>query len=138
MNQSDRARLEVCCETVRGCQLIAAASRIGTDLLISVSGGHTPHIGSVVLAEPCHSLHDSGRAAVTVSILNRPGHKDEVVARDMAEIVCARTRQATVVAAGIHVDHADEAEVNALIAASRSMVDQLLQAMEDVEWIRQT
>ena len=134
MARDELPRLAVHCPCVRDTVLTAVASRIGTDLLVSLSGGHEPHIGTVVLAEPCRRLHDPTHESVTVSVLNRAGHRDEVLARAMATTMCAHCGQAVVVTAGIHIHQADAAEISAITTAGRSLGNQLLQAMEDAGW----
>lgn len=80
-----------------------SAEQLGANLVICVSGGDAPHIGSVVLSTPRPSLTGKGTSA-TSSVLNLPGHKDEAVARQVAEIVAAKLDTAVCCVCGIHVD----------------------------------
>lgn len=82
-----------------------SAEQLGANLVICVSGGDAPHIGSVVLSTPRASLTGKGRSA-TSSVLNLPGHKDEAVARQVAEIVAAKLDTTVCCVCGIHVDDA--------------------------------
>ena len=61
---------------------------LGACVVVCVSGGDEPHIGSVVLTEARASLTGEGTSA-TSSVLNRLGHKDEFVARTVAETLAA-------------------------------------------------
>ncbi|MGN0299086.1 MAG: hypothetical protein ACI4C1_07915 [Lachnospiraceae bacterium] len=76
----------------------------GKDITLSVYGGDTPHIGSVVLSISRPSLTGQG-ISVTSSVLNAVGHKDETVARWFAETVAVKKECTVVCSCGIHVDN---------------------------------
>lgn len=82
-----------------------SVEQLGAHLVICVSGGDVPHIGSVVLSTPRPSLTGEGRSA-TSSVLNLPGHKDEAVARQVAETLAAKLDTTVCCVCGIHVDNA--------------------------------
>ena len=71
----------------------------GGDLTVAVDGGDRPHVGCVVLAVPREP--ETGRLP-TVSVLALPHHREEAIARPMAETLAARLGAVTVVAAGVH------------------------------------
>ena len=73
------------CVVAAGCQLEISAALIGEDVLLCLQGGERPHLGCVVQTEPRESLSGDGSVSATSSVLNFPGHKDEVVCRWMAE-----------------------------------------------------
>ena len=89
--------------------------RAGDDVLLLLSGGDVPHIGSVVVATPRPSLTGIGRAS-TSSVINRSGHYDEIPARRCAESLAAALDVQVVCACGIHTDHADEAVIENIMA----------------------
>lgn len=76
----------------------------GNDITLSVYGGETPHIGSVVLSIPRPSLTGHG-ISVTSSVLNAVGHKDEMVARWFAETISVKKQCSVVCTCGIHIDN---------------------------------
>ena len=78
--------IKECVETA-GCELEVSAAFIGEDVLICLKGGERPHLGCVVQTEPRVSLTGDGSVSATSSVLNFPGHKDEVICRWMAEKV---------------------------------------------------
>lgn len=82
-----------------------SVEQLGAHLVVCVSGGDAPHIGSVVLSTPRPSLTGEGRSA-TSSVLNLPGHKDEVVARQLGETLAAKLDTIVCCICGIHVDDA--------------------------------
>ena len=129
MDAQPASCMQVACDP-----LIARATRIGPDLLISISGGDLPHIGSVVVAEPRPSRDDPQRISVTVSVINRLGHQDEVRAREAAERICIALNRPCVVTAGVHIDTIDTPGIDLIATANHALIDQLLQAMEDARW----
>ncbi|MCX8044939.1 MAG: hypothetical protein N3B18_12540 [Desulfobacterota bacterium] len=85
-------------------RIAAAALCIGDDISVGIWGGSRPHIGSVAIAVPRQSLSGSGQLRATSSVFNFTGHKDETVAREIAESIAMRLNRNVVATAGIHVD----------------------------------
>ena len=93
-------------------QVYAGTGRLRLEASISWSpggisvylcGGDRPHIGSAVLAQPRPSLTGSGDSC-TSSVMNLCGHKDEAIARHLAESLCVHQRVPVCVSAGVHLD----------------------------------
>jgi len=78
---------------------------LGADLLVILSGGDTPHIGSVAVALPRPSLADAARISSTSSVYNFVGHKDQVIAQRVSEVLSSQLNRHVVVIAGFHVDN---------------------------------
>lgn len=108
--------------------LHAQVSVSGDGVCVHLTGGAGPHIGSVALAEPRASLTGIGRSC-TSSVLNRMGHKDEAFARALAERISRETGRVACVAAGVHVDNADAADLRLLTAAFQTLSDALLRRL---------
>ena len=89
---------------VVGSILKVSAGKIGSDIFICLEGGSAPHIGCVVQAVPRASLTGDGSNSTTSSVLNLTGHKDELLCRKLAEMVCSRTGCVTVCTGGFHLD----------------------------------
>lgn len=85
-------------------EIEATAAFVGGDLLVCVRGGERPHIGCTVLSEPRPSLTGDGSTGATSSILNRSGHKDEVICRCLAEKICRTEGIVVVCTGGFHTD----------------------------------
>lgn len=79
----------------------------GNGLCCVVTGGELAHIGGVAA---CYR-ENAGAAIRGISF---PTHKDEVLARQLAQMLYRETGQDTVVAAGLHVDHADGKDIQTL------------------------
>ena len=100
-----------------------SVAMVGDDCQITVYGGDTPHIGSVVLAVPRESLSGDGTLSATSSVINVVGHKDEAVLRLLAEKCAAAWNNTVVCSGGFHVDH-----------ISKTQIDEVVDACERIEW----
>ena len=78
---------------------------LGADLLVVLSGGDKPHIGSIAVALPRPSLADPAKISSTASVYNFVGHKDQVIAQRVSEVLSAQLNRHVVVIAGFHVDN---------------------------------
>jgi hypothetical protein len=97
----DHLRLTVRAE---GYALSADAHRAGRDIVVVLTGGNRPHVGCVVLATAHPSTADPGRTTVTSSVLAQPPHREEALARPLAESLARTLDCVVVVAAGVHAD----------------------------------
>jgi hypothetical protein len=110
-------------------RLEAWATTAGEDLVVVVGGGARPHVGCVVLAQSRPSTSGSGRRSVTSSVLTIPPHKEEAIARSMAERVAVAVGGTVVVTAGVHDDGLDAAGVETYLALARRLTDRLVDTL---------
>ena len=80
----------------------ARVHQVGEDLLVVLWGGSRPHIGAVGLAEPRPSLKDPQRTSATSSVFTFAGHREDSLAKDLAEELARRLGRRVVVSAGMH------------------------------------
>lgn len=106
-------------ETGRSIQ--ANLTQAGEDLVIVVTGGDKPHVGSIVLAQPC----DSNRNGVSSCVLTIPPHKEEAIARPIAEAVSLASGHVTVVTAGIHEERLDAEGIGVFLRLADQMASEL-------------
>ena len=92
---------------------------VGEDILILVTGGDKPHIGSAVLAIPRKSLRDEKIISCTSSVLNVTGHKDEKICRYLAETFCKKYNAVTICAGGFHVDNLTAEQIQEVVDACK-------------------
>jgi hypothetical protein len=78
---------------------------MGNDLLVTVTGGTHPHIGSISISIPRPSLADPSQTSSTTSTINMIGHKDNEVGDKMAARLSAKLETNVVVVCGIHFDN---------------------------------
>jgi len=108
-----------------GRSLVAWVCHAGDDVVITIGGGTAPHVGAVVLAQPHPSQHNLKDASPSVSILTIPPHKEEPVARPIAEAVCRATGRVTVVTAGVHEDELDREGIETYLRLAGTMAAEL-------------
>ena len=108
----------------------AEALRIGPDILVSVWGGERPHIGAVAAAQPRPSLTDPSKTSATASVLSYVGHKEDGVAKEMAEAISARFKTNAVVTAGIHWDDLPADDIQIIVDRCREITGKVIDALE--------
>ncbi|HYB22512.1 MAG TPA: hypothetical protein VED41_01860 [Solirubrobacteraceae bacterium] len=112
-----------------GRSLDAVACSAGEDLVVLITGGSRPHVGCVVVARSHPSSARPDRRSVTSSVLAAPPHREEALARPLAELL-ARTRGGTVIiAAGVHDDNLSPEGIAAYLRLGERLGDALLQAL---------
>ena len=114
----------------------AAAMLIGEDLLVAIWGGTQPHIGAVSLAQPRPSLADPERTSATASVLARPGHKDDDVAKMVSEYLAASLAKNVVVTVGIHWDHLNQEAIEEIVANCRELAEALSKGAKE-QWSKE-
>lgn len=95
---------------VRGTAVVT-----GDGVVVHLFGGELPHVGSIVVSQPRPSLQPGGGTSCTSSTLNLVGHKDDELARPVAEKLAKGLNQVVVVVAGVHVDNATAQEIRQLM-----------------------
>lgn len=119
---TDAMHFKVSCSA---CDLWGSVIASGDDCTIIINGGSSPHVGCVCLAIPRPSLTGEGISA-TVSVINRTGHMDDLVASDVAKQV-ARARNCVVACScGIHIDHATQKDVQHIQHASVHVAEAII------------
>ncbi len=110
-------------------RLWARAFPLGGDWVVCLGGGDRPHVGSVVCAEPRPSLADPARRSATSSVWNRLGHKDEALARPVAEHLAIALGKTVVVIAGVHVEGLDAEGIQAFVEMAGELAGAMAQAL---------
>lgn len=108
-------------------RLEASVKEIGKDLLIAIWGGERPHIGAVAVAQPRPSLRDKREISATASVFCYVGHKDDVIAKEVAEKISSSLNRNVTVTVGIHWDDIDEAGIGAIIENSKQLVEMIIE-----------
>jgi len=105
-----------------GRRLVASILTVGDDVVVVVGGGDQPHVGCVVLAIPSPGRGATGFTP-TCSVLTIPPHKEEPIARSVAEAVCGRLGRLTVVTAGVHEDGLDRDGIEIYLRLGEQLAD---------------
>ena len=114
-------------------KLSAEIMFIGTDLLVVVSGGDAPHIGSVAVALPRVSLRDRGVMSATSSVYNIPGHKDQVLAQRVSEVLASRLNRTVVAVAGFHKDGISERGIKKVMENAERLAEKTCASLKKMK-----
>lgn len=114
------------CMEAAGCLLEVSAAFVGEDVLVCLQGGERPHLGCVVQTEPRESLTGDGRVSATSSVLNYPGHKDEVVCRYVAEKISRELKRRVVCTGGFHKDGITIEEIREVQRAVETVTEKIV------------
>lgn len=111
-------------KTIDQWEIEIGLTSIGEDLLAFVAGGQKPHIGCTVIAVPRESLTGKGVSA-TSSVINVTGHKDDIICREIAEILCRKYQHTVVCTGGVHIDHIEAEMIQKIMNAVVQMAEKL-------------
>ncbi|MGD1146417.1 MAG: hypothetical protein ABR961_00525 [Thermoanaerobaculaceae bacterium] len=111
-------------------RLHGVACRAGTDLSVVVTAGDRPHIGCVVVAHPHPATDDRRRISVTSSVLATPPHREEALARPLAESLARKLGGTVVVVAGVHTDRLTRRGILTYLKLAEELGEKLLQRLE--------
>lgn len=93
---------------------------LGEDLAVVLQGGKG-HIGAVGMAQPRQSLRDEKRMSSTSSVFTYPGHKEDVLVKEMSEELSKKLNKKVVVVAGIHWDKLRKREIESICQTCRKL-----------------
>ncbi len=102
-------------------ELRIEATRLGRDLLVTLVGGDA-HIGAVALA--------GSNQRADAPVLAVPDHRDDVIAKEAASKIAKEFNCNCVVIVGIHVSNASRRQINEIVNASFSLVDELIEVLK--------
>jgi gallate decarboxylase subunit D len=100
---------------------------LGEDLLVSIWGGTRPHIGAVGIAVARPSLANTHRFSATSSNFTFTGHKEDLLVKEVSEVIAANLRKNVVVTAGIHFDGLTAKELLVVQKLVRQLVGKICQ-----------
>lgn len=104
---------------VLGMPIEVNAGWRGRDLLLSVTGGDSAHIGSVSVCRM-----QGGKAVLDKILL--PTHRDDVVSDKFAEALAHKLNTTVCVVSGIHFDCVSNEEIAEIVKATDKMLEQIL------------
>ena len=102
---------------------------VGDDLVVAVGGGERPHVGCVVLAQPHPARGGTTKWSVSCSVLTIPPHKEEPIARGIAEKLAASLGRVAVVTAGVHDDNIDAEGIATYLRLAEELAEKLVDAL---------
>jgi hypothetical protein len=105
---------------------------LGADVLVILSGGTKPHIGSIAAAHTRPSLTDEKIVSSTSSVYNFLGHKDHVIAQRVAEMLSSRLDRNVVAVAGFHIDKITQEGISRVVENCDELAKEIYN--EIVKW----
>lgn len=121
--QQGRIRLEMMCV------------RMGLDACLIITGGDRPHLGAVAVSQIRESLADVGRKSSTTSNITLPGHKEDILARDMASRLAVAISANVAVCCGIHLDDISCDEIKSIVEMCSQMLEEIIKQVVNCEAI---
>lgn len=111
------------CRMSRKTEVLGRELRIdlydtGDGLNVLIEGGDRGHIGAVAVAAPQEELR----------LIVFPGHREDVICRQWAETLAKHYPGPVVVEAGVHYDGIGRREIEEILAALQSELDEVLTA----------
>lgn len=103
-----------------------AATLTGDGIIVQLLGGEKPHVGAVAVGLPRPSLADPAQISCNSIVVPLLGHKDDEVAKPVAEQLARLCNQPVVVVAGIHIDQATAADIDLLKENTCAALDKLV------------
>ncbi len=110
-------------------RLLAVACRAGDDLVVTLTGGERPHVGCVVLAQAHPARGEAARVRVTSSVVAIPPHREEALARPLAERLAQTLNATVVVSAGVHDDNLSPEGIADYLRLGEELAAALLDAL---------
>jgi len=97
------------------------ATFMGQDLCVALSGGDRPHIGAAALSQ-------GGAAA---AVLTLPGHREDALARKLAQELATATQTTVCVACGIHLDDIHPEEIQDALELAQDLTQELRRRLRE-------
>ena len=97
------------------------AHRLGDALTVFIYNENA-HVGAVAVGE----YHIESQRS-SVSVITRPGHRDDIIAREAAKLISDAGKRPVCIVAGIHLDNITPGEITGIIESARAVVDEFIE-----------
>jgi hypothetical protein len=111
-------------------EIFAQVNVIGNDVLVVLWGGTNPHIGAIGIGQPRRSLRDPKKVSATSSVFTFIGHKEDSVAKWMAEDLAKRLNRTVVVSCGMHWDELTEEEIGKVLVVCKKIEEKIIERVK--------
>jgi hypothetical protein len=101
-------------------------NKMGADACLILTGGERPHLGAVAVGQVRESLAIPGQYSSSISNITLLGHKEDVLAREIAARVAVAFGANVVVCCGIHTDNIALEDIKEIETMSMDMVEELI------------
>lgn len=130
----DGIREQINKTTVLGREIRIHVLDTGAGLNVLIEGGDKAHIGAVAVAGPglpVQSRMNAPEQENPVFCMAFPEHREDVVCRRWAEALSPAYEGPVVIAAGIHYDGVDKAQIGEILAALETELERVLCALKN-------
>lgn len=117
----------------RSIVLEACVMEMGGDLCVAVTGGDSPHIGSISVSVPRPSMLDEKKTSSTTSTINITGHKDDAVGNKISARLSSRLNANVAVVCGIHVDNITPEAIEEVLKLADELTEKILKGLASGE-----
>ena len=97
-------------------------SKSGADWLVKISGGCTPHIGSISVAYWTQN-------GVKMKTILLPTHRDDVVSEQFAKALATHFHSTVTVVCGIHYENPNKQELSQIVSCTQDLLDEILNSI---------
>jgi hypothetical protein len=97
-----------------------AVNSLGSDLVVRIYN-QDAHIGAVAVGD-----YDYEHERASVSVVTRPGHRDDALAREAAYLLSKSIRRPVCVIAGVHLDNITGAEIDKILANTKIAISEII------------
>jgi gallate decarboxylase subunit D len=108
----------------------AVIHEMGPDILVALWGGTYPHIGAIGMAQVRQSLKARDETSATSSVFTFLGHKEDSLAKPLAEDITRRLARNSVVVAGIHWDNLTDDEIKTVENLCRELSEKIIKKIK--------
>ena len=84
-------------------------------LIVQLLGGEKPHVGAVVLTVLRPDSIGNEKVKCNSTVVPRLGHREDDIAKPIAEEIAKALRQTVALVAGIHIDNATAEDIKILL-----------------------
>ncbi|MGL4450404.1 MAG: hypothetical protein ACRCTZ_04320 [Sarcina sp.] len=95
----------------------------GKDVNVAIIGGEKEHIGAVALAQPRKSLSDETKISATTSVICAMGHKEDELAKLVAESLAKQFNCIVSASVGIHIDNVTKDDIDKININFNRLID---------------
>ena len=103
---------------------------LSNGFIVHITGGDDPHVGGVAVGFPRPSTQDPSRVTANVSVISILGHKDDELARPIADRLVKELNSIVVVIAGVHIHQASKTDIERIIDNTNLAVEEFLRQIK--------
>lgn len=109
--------------------MIANVSVIGKDIMVEITGGDNPHIGTVTTLSASSDME-------TTRFPSHDGrfHKDDVLAQRVGKIIQSKLPGSCTITAGVHVNHISKKQIMVSGSMANDLGKQILNWIEEYDF----